>query len=499
MRWARKGRTALRTLGHRVRRAAPSRQADAWPAVGEPAPDGGTAAPATYPRDPGPELADDAYVTEALDLALRVGEVLLSSGTSAMDTTGYILTVTGAYGLPRCEVDITFTSITVSAHRGLSRPPVNTMRVVHYRSLDYTRLAEVDRLVVQARAGQLSVAQAHVSLDRITSAEHPYPRWFATLAWAGMAASVALLLGGGLLVIGVAFLATVAIDRTNRLLNRTGLPFFFQQVVGGFIATMPAVALYAVQDPLGIDVSPAQVVAAGIVVLLSGLSLVGSVQDAITGALVTGSARFLEVVVLTAGIIVGLALALRFARGLGVLLPPLGANTAMLSELPVQVVGAAGTSAFFALASYAERGALLAAAAAGATGWLVYGLLVQAGSGPVLASAAAATLVGLAGGVVSRRTRIPPLVVTVSGIAPLLPALAVYRGLYGLTNDDLLGGFGELAGALGVAGALAAGVVLGEWTALPLRTGLGRLERRLVAPPPRPRQVTGLEPLGPGS
>lgn len=454
---------------------------ESWPGVGEPTADGGFAAPADYHRDPGPELADDAIVTEVLDLALRVGEVLLSSGTSVMDTTGYVLAVTGAYGLPRCEVDITFTSLTISAHRGLSRPPVNTLRVVNYRSLDYTRLAEVDRLVVAAQRGELTAAQAHTELDRITSAAHPYPRWLATVAWAGMAASVAVLLGGGALVIAVAFVATVAIDRTNRLLNRVGLPFFFQQVAGGFIATMPAVALYAAQGELGISVRPAQVVAAGIVVLLSGLSLVGSVQDAITGALVTGTARFAEVLVLTAGIIVGLALALQLATGLGVVLPALTQTTTVLADLPVQVLGAAGTSAFFALASYAERRALLAAAAAGAGGWLVYGLLTQAGSGPALASAAAATLVGVAGGVVSRRTRIPPLVVTVSGIAPLLPALAVYRGLYGLTNDQLLPGFGELAGALAVAGALAAGVVLGEWVARPVRTGLGRLERRLAS------------------
>lgn len=462
----------------------------AWPALGQPTPGGGISAPVAYAQEPGPELADDAYVTEVLDLALRIGEVLLSSGTAAMDTTGYILAVTGAYGLPRCEVDITFTSISISAPRGLSRPPVNTMRVVRYRSLDYTRLAAVDRLVAQARSGQLDRSEAHVALDRITNAQHPYPRWLATLAWAGMAGSVAALLGGGLLVVVVAFLATMAIDRTNRLLNRAGLPFFFQQVAGGFIATMPAVGLFAAQGLLNVEVRPAQVVAAGVVVLLSGLSLVGSVQDAITGALVTGAARFAEVLLLTAGIIVGLGLALRTAQGLGVVLPPLGENTATLSELPVQVLGAAGTAAFFALASYAERRALVAAAVAGAVGWLAFGLLTQAGTGAVLASGAAALLVGLVGGVVSRRTRIPPLVITVSGIAPLLPALALYRGLYALTNDSLLTGISELGSAIGAAGALAAGVVLGEWSSRPVRSGLGRLERRLSLPAHPPAEPT---------
>ncbi len=457
------------------------RPATTWPEVGEPTVDGGFSAPLDYPSDPGPALADDATVTEVLDLALRIGEVLLSSGVSTVDTVWFMVETTTAQGLPRCEVDITFTSITISAHRGLTRPPINVVRVVRYRSLDYTRLAGVDQLVRKIRAGAVGAAQAHLELDRITTAPHPYPRWAATLAWAGMAASVAVLLGGGLLVVVTAFFSTVAIDRTNRVLNRAALPFFFQQVVGGFIATMPAAVLYAFQDQLGLLVRPSQVVAAGVVVLLSGLSLVGSVQDAITGALVTGSARFAEVIVLTAGIIVGLALALKASSGLGVDLPPLGASSRLLSELPVQLLGAAGTAAFFALAAYAGRTALLAAAAAGASGWLVYALLTGAGSGPVLASAAAATLVGTAGALISRTSAVPPLVVTISGIAPLLPALAVYRGLYALMNDGgLLVGFTELGSALGVAGALAAGVVLGEWAAGSLRSARVALGRGSV-------------------
>ena len=428
----------------------------------------------------------DLTATAVLELALRVGEVLLSSGTSAQDTVAYVHAVTRAYGLATVEVDVTFTSITASAHRGPSQLPVSSMRVVRYRSLDHTRLAGVDRLVLAIERGELDPARADAELDRITNAPHPYPRWVATLGWAGMAASVALLLGGGPLVLIVAFFSTVAIDRSNRMLNRYGLPFFFQQVVGGFIATMPATALFAARGIVGIDVAPSQVVAAGVVVLLSGLSLVGSVQDAINGALVTGSARLAEVLLLTAGIVVGLALALQFSAALGVELPALDGTSPSLARLPLQLVAAALTSAFFALASYAERRALLAAAAAGAVGWAVYGPLTQTGLGPVLASAFAATIVGLAGALFSRRFRIPPLVVAISGIAPLLPALRLYRGLYELINDDaLVSGLGGLGGAIAVAGALAAGVVLGEWLAAPVRTGYGLVRRRRPARPRR--------------
>ena len=439
------------------------------------------AAPAQYPTDPFPTFGGEAAITEVLDLALRIGEVLLSSGAATADVISDMLRVTSAFGLPRCEVDITFTAISISAHRGLSSPPVNTMRVVNYRSLDYTRLAKIDRVVRRVQQGGLTARQAHGELDQLTTAPHPYPRWVATLAWSSMAASIALLVGGSWLVCTVAFLSAAVIDRTKRLLNRTGLPSFFQQVIGGFIATLPAALLFAVQDQLNLTFRPSQVAAAGVIVLLSGLSLVGSMQDAITGAMVTASARFLEVFVLTAGIIVGVGLALKFASGLGVTLPALDASNFDLSGLPVRVLAAAGTGAFFALASYAERRALLFAAAAGAAGFAVFGLLQQIAGGTLMASAAAATCVGFAGAVLSRRYRIPPLVIAVSGITPLLPGMAVYRGLFAMTNSDPVTGLAEMSAALGIGAALAAGVVLGEWMARAASIALTHRPPRLLA------------------
>ncbi|MDJ0114592.1 threonine/serine exporter family protein, partial [Rhodococcus erythropolis] len=79
-------------------------------------------------------------------------------------------------------------------------------------------------------------------------------------------------------------------------------------VVGGLIAAAPAATLYTFQDQLGISIRPSLVIAAGVVVLLSGLSLVGSVQDAIMGAPITAVARFFEVVMMTGGIIAGVAI-----------------------------------------------------------------------------------------------------------------------------------------------------------------------------------------------
>ena len=64
-----------------------------------------------------PVFTGEAAITEVLDLALRVGEVLLSSGAATADVMTDIHTVTSAFGVARCQVDITHTAIAISAHR----------------------------------------------------------------------------------------------------------------------------------------------------------------------------------------------------------------------------------------------------------------------------------------------------------------------------------------------------------------------------------------------
>jgi len=126
-------------------------------------------------------------------------------------------------------------------------------------------------------------------------------------------------------------------------------------------------------------------------------------------------------------------------------------------------------SLFYGLACYAERRALTAAFFGGFAGALVYLLVQTLSTGPVIASAFAATVVGFAGGLMARRALIPPLIVAVAGITPLLPGYSLYRGLYAIINDQLLIGISALFAAFGIGVALAAGVTLGEWGARTLR------------------------------
>jgi uncharacterized membrane protein YjjP (DUF1212 family) len=418
-------------------------------------------------RPLGPRVPDDARVQQVLDFCMRVGEVLLSSGESADETSRTMLRLAAVSGLSAVDVDITFTSITMCCHRGMSAAPVTSMRLVRYRSLDLTRLEEVARIIERLERAELDLETAATELFDAVNAPHPYPRWVATAGWAGLAGSIALLLGAEPLTALVAFLVTAFIDRLGRLLNRWGLPAFFQQVVGGMVATGATLALFSVgMFPPG--TRPSLVVAASITVLLSGLSVVGTVQDAISSYYVTSAGRAAEIMLLSAGLLTGVVLALKIGFEFGVALEVAGELPTGVAQFGISAFAGALAAASFSLAGYARPRPLLAAGLAGAAGWGTYGALTQVVAlGPVAATGAAAVVVGLATGLLRRVGGVSPLVVTLAGITPLLPGFTAYRGFYQLAVEGLAEGLVTVTVALGIGLALAAGVAFGDFVARP--------------------------------
>ncbi|TCP56664.1 uncharacterized membrane protein YjjP (DUF1212 family) [Tamaricihabitans halophyticus] len=426
----------------------------------------------------GPALPDEPTVHFVLDLALRIGEIQMASGAGASDVTATMLAVTSAYGLPHCEVDVVFTSITIACHRGTDLAPVTSVRVVRSRGVDYSRLTATEALVRRITRGKIGSTDAYAELQQISDAPHPYPRWVSTVAWGGMAASIAILIGANFAVAMLAFIVTALIDRVGRMLNRRALPFFFQQVIGGALATGIAVAIMAT-NLLGNN-QPSLVVGAAITVLLSGLSVVGTVQDAISGYNVTAAGRSLEVALMTIGLITGVLLALKIGTQFGTAtIAVADAPRGTVLGLPLKIFAGAAAATCFAVASYARMRGVLVSAAAGAVGATAHSTLLLTDIGQIMASAIAATLVGFCGGLMARRLKVTPLVVAVSGMVPLLPGLLTYRAMYQIVQH---GELVLLAEALSVGLALGAGVVLGEYLAQPVRTRLGRLERKMAGP-----------------
>ena len=415
-------------------------------------------------------------VYESLDLALRIGEVLLSSGAGAADVTATMLAVTEACGLRHATADVTFVDLTLRYQPTVDEVGAIQVRRVTRRPVDYEHLTEVDETVNRLVAGEISRVEARDRLARIVSTGHHRRRWAVTLGWGLMGTGVALTLGGSPVVCLLAFLAACAIDGTELLLPQHRIPTFYQQAAGGFVATLIAVIASATE----LQLNPSRVVTTGIVILLAGVGIMGATQDALNGFPVTASARLLDAMLNTAGIIAGVGAGLTVGDLLGVGLEAFEPGAAGLAEVGVTVFGAALAAAAFAFASYAPLRSLVAVALVGALGQGVLLAVASSQVGRTWGSAVAAVTIGAVCSLVAGRFRVPPLVVVVPAIVPLLPGLDIYRGLALLADgrDGVL----QLASALATALALAAGVILGQYVARPLRREAHRLETRLSGP-----------------
>lgn len=430
---------------------------------------------------------DETEVRRVLDIALRFGQLLLGSQAGTADVSASVLAVATAYGLPQTQVDITANAITVSVPRGVPGAPVTAMYLVQSRSLDYTRLQLTTDLAQHAVDATPDLEWVQHELDTLSRAEHPYPRWVATAGWAIMAGGFSVLIGAGPLVALISAVTTALIDRVGRVLNGWRLPFLFQQGVAATLATGVVIVLHAVDWlPENTPVTP--VVAATIVVLLSGLATVGSVQDAITGYQLTAVSRMLDIVLSSAGILVGVSIALRIGSLTGVHVKVSAAVSVVPLSLPVYMVAGGVGAAAAAIAGYAQLRAATAAGSAGATASLLFFSLQLLQANPIVSSFVAAAATGLVGTLLAPRLGVTPLVIIMAGIVPLVPGLTLFRGFVELVNG-LPGAGGTLGLAAGLALALGAGAVLGPLLAPSVRGELGRYRPRVRVRGRVPRRV----------
>ena len=427
---------------------------------------------------------DARQLSQILDLCLRVGELLLANGAGAADVTATMDSVARAYGVRAPQVDVTFTSLAMSAQQEPDEPPVIQIRQVTQREIDYEDLTRVDHLVREVVSGEIQVKEARARIARIASSGHARPRWAAILGSGVTCAGVALMLGGDALVITVAFVAAVAIVRLQLGMARRRMPYFYQQVAGGAVATVLAAVVTWAFEPL-VPVDASLVVTANIIMLLAGIGFMGAIQDALSGFYVTGGARILEAILATAGIIAGVSGGISLAAAIRVELPSLEPARYDLTSVSVAAVGAGIAAAAFAYSSYAPKRILVPLGLLAAVAMAISQTIDLQDFGRPWATGVAAFAVGLVSYTLAGRIRVPPLVIVVPAVVPMLPGLSIYRGLSLLGEAErgfVAGGLLAMVTAASIAIALAAGVILGEYVAQPVKREARRVETRLAGP-----------------
>src|SRR5262249_52312306 len=155
---------------------------------------GNSASDGTSVIDAEPQPADD-YRT--IDVALRIGSLLLASGASTDDVEVAMRRVAWAGGLVGAQSAVLMGILAMSAVRPSDRQPLTQLQIVGRRISDYRRLAAVGASLDAIEAGTLAMEDAPAELDRIEQLPFPYRAVFVMIASALSSAAATVLFGGG--------------------------------------------------------------------------------------------------------------------------------------------------------------------------------------------------------------------------------------------------------------------------------------------------------------
>lgn len=418
-----------------------------------------------------------AYTRSVLDLTMRLAEVIFAAGAGAEDATAAMEAITRAYGLKGTEANITHTIINLTHEDPTTHESISRSRNVKYRSLNYAKLTATSELIAEILENPMDVAEARKALGTIVSAKPQVTLLWRRFGWSLVGAGAAVLIGGGPVVIMAAFVAAFVIDLITTMLDNRQVPVFYQNVVGGAIGPILATIVQVV-DP---SANPSLVVVAAIIMLLAGVTTFGAVHDTLSGFYLTGTARLMEAMVITGGLVTGVAGASLLLGRLGLGLRVDSNVSLTLANLPLLMAAAVIVVVGFSLAVQVPWRAFWVVCLLGAGAEFLYLAGSNAGFGLVWSSGAAAIGVGLLAAVAARIVRTPPLVIMVSALVPLVPGLSLFRGLLQLSEGGI-NGLLSLLTAGAVAAALAAGAILAQSLVQFVWGPARRLQRRFVGP-----------------
>ncbi|WEV77726.1 threonine/serine exporter family protein [Janibacter cremeus] len=432
-------------------------------------------------------VAEEQAATTALDLALRVAELMLRSGSSSSGVETAAIAVGVAAGLEDLDVDLTMQSLHMQC-RTPSGQTISRLRVVRQPRQDFARLAMVHALVDDLISGDIDVEQADAKIKEINTTRRTWSRWVVALGEGSVAGGVALILGASILGVLLAMLSGVLIIMLAGWVARIDLPDFYLGALGGALATVIAFLAYVYGPINGADF--AFVVAGGIVALLPSRTLTSATEDLLSGFPVTGTARLFAVMFHTLGLIIGVASGLGISLQLAVALElgfePPGIDKLAWASAPVPIVigGAVFIGFAGALTLQNNPRMLPPAAILCALGVTVALASTDAGLGRVTSTGLAAVVIGFFARLIALRMDSPPITLFVPASFGLYPGLGIFIGLYHLTSSaggyNLEGGLVSVFSSLGVIMAIATGATLGDRLATPLDAPVAQRRKQAV-------------------
>ena len=378
--------------------------------------------------------AQQAMGVEA-DAVLRLGLLMVAAGTGGYRVIRAMKRAARAMGFDRLDAEISITSVVCTFHRGVSfRTVVATQPAP---AVDASRIEALEHLTHHL-PNRMSANALTMCLDDIVhSVTHRWSRPVLMVAAGAACAAFALLNyfpaeGAAAVAVAAACGQLVRMILASRHLNQLG--------VVAVAAATSCLVFYLLNWALPLTHLPddARAFAAGYIVavlyLIPGFPLFSSMLDLSRFDITAGLTRlcYAMALITAATMSVALVSAMTGLSPLSIDAPTPTARWYLLAAV-ASFVGVGG----FALLFNSSRRMVLFAASIGVVANMVRLVMIDAGVQPQYAAYTGGVVVGLLGAVITARTTLPRITMTVPASVIMIPGTAMYRAVHFLNSGDI--------------------------------------------------------------
>ena len=369
------------------------------------------------------------------DAVLRLGLLMVAAGTGGYRVIRAMKRAARAMGFDRLDAEISITSVVCTFHRGVSfRTVVATQPAP---AVDASRIEALEHLTHHL-PNRMSANALTMCLDDIVhSVTHRWSRLVLMVAAGAACAAFALLNyfpaeGAAAVAVAAACGQLVRMILASRHLNQLG--------VVAVAAATSCLVFYLLNWALPLTHLPddARAFAAGyiaaVLYLIPGFPLFSSMLDLSRFDITAGLTRlcYAMAVITAATMSVALVSAMTGLSPLSIDAPTPTARWYLLAAV-ASFVGVGG----FALLFNSSRRMVLFAASIGVVANMVRLVMIDAGVQPQYAAYTGGVVVGLLGAVITARTTLPRITMTVPASVIMIPGTAMYRAVHFLNSGDI--------------------------------------------------------------
>lgn len=386
-------------------------------------------------------------MNKILTTILNIGEEMLMSGAEVNRVEESIRRMGSAMGAVRTDVFV-LTSYMVATFHSNDGSLTQTRRL--YRSdTNIEKLHRLNALSRRVCAEKMPIEEIDDEYRKIKNLR-TYPLWLETASYGFISAAFAIFFGGGIAesissgVIG-GILGLIVAACANLGLNK-----IFAKLLCSFSATL--LALFCLH--IGIVDTADNIIIGNIMTLIPGVGLTSALRDLFVGDSITGLLRTIEAVLFALAIAGGYFLSAFIMQDVsgGVA----SGNTSPIAQIITAFIGSTGFAVLYNIRGHrfalASLGGLLSCSA-----YLALGLILP---NEILRYFIVAALISIYAEIMARPLKTPTTTFIMTGLIPLIPGSSLYYTMTGAFSGNLSGFIEKGVMTLGLAGALAAGIIL---------------------------------------